>query len=150
MSILSWGKPKAVEIGKLSANDETPTTWKELPEIVQNTAKLTTQEGNKIEAIEEGGGVVDTRVEKNKYSFECELFVKKGDKKPIEDEDGVVIDNYAIRLTPEDPTNEGFILEKTSVNCVETWTSAEGKRWKYIFSALKPKAGKILKPYPTA
>jgi hypothetical protein len=150
MSILSWGKPKAVEIGKLSANDETPTTWKELPEIVQNTAKLTPQEGNKIEAIEEGGGVVDTRVEKNKYSFECELFVKKGDKKPIEDEDGVVIDNYAIRLTPEDPTTEGFILEKTSVNCVETWTSAEGKRWKYIFSGLKPKAGKILKPYPNA
>ncbi|MCL1932846.1 MAG: hypothetical protein FWF53_03390 [Candidatus Azobacteroides sp.] len=146
MAVLSWGKPK-VETGKLTANDGAPSVWTQLPEIVNGTATLTTEKGNKTEAVEEGGGIVDVRYEKSKYSFECELFVKKGDEKPIVDEDGIVIDNYAIRLTPEDPETEGFIMDKTSVSCVETWTSADGKRWKYTFDGLIPKTGKILKPY---
>ena len=74
----------------------------------------------------EGGDVVDTRRGKNKYVFELEIFVKKGDAKPIEDEDGVIVDNYAVRLTPEDEA------------C---------KLWKYTFDAKKPETGKTLKPY---
>jgi len=147
MSVLAWGKPKKLEAGKLGVSDAAPTDWIEFPEIVKDTAKLTTEQGSKTEAIAEGGGIVDVRVEKNKYSFECELFVKTGDEKPIEDEDGIVLDSYAVRLTPEDPKNEGFIMDKTSVSCVETWTSADGKRWKYTFSGLIPKTGKILKAY---
>lgn len=125
----------------------TTTTWDTLPEIVINTAQLTTEAGTRTEALEEGGGVVDVRYEKSKYSFVCQLFVKKDDEKPIEDEDGVIIGNYAVRLTPEDPETEGFIMDRTSVSCVETWTSADGKRWAYTFSGLIPETGNILKPY---
>lgn len=146
MSVLSWGKP-TVEIGKLGADDAAPTDWIVLPEIVTDTTKLNTEQGEKKEAIAEGGEIVDVRYSKSKYTLELELFVKKGDTKPIEDEDGIILDNYAVRLTPEDATNEGFIMDKTSVVCIETWTSADGKRWKYTFSGLKPKTGKILKPY---
>jgi len=151
MAVIGWGKPK-VEGGKLTANGGAPTTWIVFPEIVQGTAQLTTEQGNKQEALEEGGGIVDVRFDKSKYTFELELFVKKGDTKPIEDDDGIILDNYAIRLTPEDPKTEGFIMDRTNVSCVETWTSNDGKRWKYTFSGLKPQTGKILKPYnaPTA
>lgn len=146
MAVLSWGKP-TVEVGTLGANGTAPETWTALPEIVQGTAQLTTEQGNKTEAIAEGGDIVDVRFDKSKYTFELELFVKKGDEKPIVDEDGIILSNYAVRLTPEDPTTEGFVMDKTNVACTETWTSADGKRWKYTFNGLKPATGKILKPY---
>lgn len=147
MATLAWGKP-LIEICKLE-NGELPASpdWTAMPEIVDGTAKVNTEQGEKKEALAEGGEVVDVRYSKSKYSLEFELFVKKGDAKPIEDEDGVIIDNYAVRLTPEDDTCEGSLLDKTSVTVVETWTSADGKRWKYVFDGLKPKTGKILKPY---
>lgn len=103
--------------------------------------------GTKKEATEEGGDVVDTRRGKNKYVFELEIFVKKGDEKPIEDEDGVIVDNYAVRLTPEDEACEGFLIENATVSVTESWSSADGKLWKYTFDAKKPETGKTLKPY---
>ena len=147
MSVLNWGKP-LIEICKLE-NGELPAepAWEALPEIADGTTQLTTEEGTKTEAIEEGGEVVDTRMAKNKYTLALELFVKKGDTKPIEDSDGRVVDNYAVRLTPEDDTCPGFIMDKTSVSVQETWTSADGGRWRYTFAGLKPKTGNILKPY---
>lgn len=149
MSVLSWGKP-TVEFGALGADEAAPSAWDKMPIIVKDTAKLNTTKGSKTEAEGEGGELVDARYEKSKYAFECEVFVKKGDAKPIEDEDGVVNGHYALRLTPEDEATEGFILDKTQVSVEETWSSADGKRWKYTFDALLPKTGNILKPYTKA
>jgi hypothetical protein len=146
MAVLNWGKP-TVQIGVVGAGGSVPATWLELPAIVQGTAQLTTEAGNKTEAIAEGGDIVDVRYDKSKYTLELELFVKKGDAKPIDDNDGVIIDNYAVRLTPEDPAGYGFVMDNTSVACTETWTAADGSRWKYTFSGLKPATGKILKAY---
>lgn len=147
MSVLSWGGP-LVEFAKL-VNGKLPegATWEKMPEIKQGTAQLTTEAGEKTEALDEFGNVVDTRTAKSKYTFECQIFVKKGDKRPIADEDGVIIDNYAMRLTPEDPTTEGIKMDKCSVSVEETWSSADGKLLKYSFSGLKPEEGKICKPY---
>jgi len=146
MAVLSWGKPK-VEVGLLGPADAAPTTWIVMPAIAQNTAKLNTEQGNKTEALEEGGGVIDSRTDKSKYTFELELFVKRGDTKPINDDDGIVSGNYAVRLTPEDKETNGFIFDKTNVSVMETWSSADGGRWKYTFAGLVPATGKILKPY---
>lgn len=146
MSTLSWGKP-TIEFAPATADGTPPTQWKTMPEIVTDTTKLNSEQGEKKEAIAEGGEVVDVRYSKSKYSLEFELFVKKGDDKPIEDEDGVILGSYAVRLSPEDPSCHGFCMDKTSVTVLETWSSADGSRWKYTFSGLKPNAGKILKPY---
>lgn len=109
MSVLSWGKPK-IEFGLLGDGDTLPTVWKEMPEIVEDTSKLIPTKGEKKEATGEGGEVIDIRHKRNKYLFECEVFVKKGDVKPIADNDGIVSGKYAVRLTPEDDTLEGFIM----------------------------------------
>lgn len=146
MAVLSWGKPK-VEIGLLGANGAAPTTWTALPEIVEDSTQLTVEQGEKVDAREEGGGIVDSRRKANAYSLTLTLYVKKGDQKPIEDVDGIIAGNYAVRLTPEDPENAGFVMDKTSVSITETWNSAEGKRWAYTFDGLKPASGKVLKPY---
>lgn len=103
--------------------------------------------GNEKGSDRGGRRCVDTRRGKNKYVFELEIFVKKGDEKPIEDEDGVIVDNYAVRLTPEDEACEGFLIENATVSVTESWSSADGKLWKYTFDAKKPETGKTLKPY---
>ncbi len=145
MSILSWGKPK-LEISKLDENGDA-TTWVVLDTPVENTTKMNVEKGERKEAKEEGGAVVDVRVGKNKYNLEFELYAKKGKDKPIEDEDGVIAGNYAIRLTPEDEAMKGFIMDNASVSVEDTWDSEIGGKWKYSFQGLKPKTGKILKPY---
>ena len=145
MATIAWGRPQ-IEISKLSAEGE-PTTWEVVDNPVENSSKLNAEAGDKKEAKGEGGEIVDTKTGKNKYSFEFELYSKKGKAKPIADEDGVVSDNYAVRLTPEDATLEGFILDKTSVSVTDTWDAENGKKWKFAFSALSPKTGNICKPY---
>lgn len=147
MSVLSWGGPTIEFTQSNNGAPDSNAVWKKMPDIKQGTAQLTTEAGEKTEALNEFGEVVDTRTAKSKYTLEFQVFVKKGDKKPIEDADGVVLANYAVRLTPEDATNEGFIMDNCSVSCEETWSSADGKLWKYTFNGLKPKEGKILKPY---
>lgn len=147
MAVLSWGGPTIGFTLSKNGAPEANAEWKNMPDIKQGTAQLTTEAGEKTEALNEFGEVVDTRTAKSKYTLEFQVFVKKGDKKPIEDADGVILDNYAVRLTPEDPTNEGFQMDNCSVSCEETWSSADGKLWKYTFSGLKPKEGSILKSY---
>ena len=155
MAVLSWGKPK-VEFAKTDASTGLgPATsgWTAFGEIKEDSASLDVTEGELIEATEEGGGVVDARRKANKYVFVLELFVKKGDTRPITDTNGIIADNYAERLTPEDPECVGFLLAKTNVTVSERWTAAEGKILRYTFDAIKP--GKndpdaiICKPYPT-
>lgn len=146
MAVLSWGKP-TVEFGIPGAEGAAPTKWNPFPEIVEGTAQLTTEEGSVMEAIEEGGEIVDSRTSANKYTFALSLFAKKGDVKPIDDHNGVITDSYAVRLTPEDPAAIGFIMDKAAVSCQESWTSEEGTRWTYTFKGLKPASGNIVKVY---
>lgn len=122
----------------------------EMKVIVEKTAVLSTAPGETMEAKGAGGELVDTKVGKNKYTFVCELFVKNGDSKPLEDDDGVVVDKYTVRLTPEDVLQEGFIMDNCSVKVEESWSEEIGKKWKYTFDGLVPAVGKILKPYTQA
>lgn len=150
MAILSWGKPK-VEIAPY-VNGELPVTptWTALPEIKQGTATLETEQGDKTEALDEAGDVVDVRFAKSKYTFSCSLYIKKNDTKPIEDSDGIITTNYAMRLTPEDSAAMGFMFPKTNVSVQETWSSEEGGLWVYTFSAIKPESGSTLQRYSVA
>lgn len=143
MAVLSWGKP-LIEIADTA---ETPTFTAVECKIVENTAQLTPTKGTKKEALEAGGDVVDVRYNKNQYSFSVEFYVRKGDSKPLEDADGLITGNKAVRLTPEDDTLEGWVMDKTIVTCEETYTDENGKRWKYTFDGLKPDSGNTLKPY---
>jgi len=150
MSILSWGKPKVEVVAHVAGVIPAVPVWIVFPVIVEKTATLATEKGAKSEALGEGGEVIDTRYQKNKYSFSAELFVKKGDSKPIPDSDGLITTNYAVRLTPEDETLEGWIMEAAAVSVEETWSSEAGKKWKYTFDGVKPATGNILKPYTKA
>ena len=98
----------------------------------------------------EGHELVARKMQKSYKQLAMSVFIPSGTEEPIPDEDGVVKDEYAVRLTPEDDTLEGFIMRKCSVEVEEEWSSAKGKMLKYIFSSLKPKTGKMIEKYKKA
>ena len=84
---------------------------------------------------------------RNTYAFEFEVRAAKDRVKPIADADGVVEGEYAFRLTPEDATCEGILIERSVVSLEESYDTAEGKKWKYTVDVLKPASGNQVKPY---
>lgn len=145
MSQLSWGKPT---IEFTTSTKGAPTeSWKAIDTPKEDTTKLTPTAGTEKTAIEEGGELVDSRTGKNTYQFEFDLFVKKGATRPFEDVDGVISGEYGFRLTPEDDENEGFQIDRSTVRCEESYSTADGKLLHYVVKVLKPATGKSVKPY---
>jgi len=145
--MLSWGKPKVEFAPSVNGAPESTAVWTAMPEIREGTAKLEATKGAKTEALQEGGETVDVRYAKNKFAFTCDLFVKKGDARPLSDDDGLVAGDWALRLTPEDAATEGFKIDCATVSAEESWSSADGKIIRYTFDVKKPAAGKMVKPY---
>lgn len=145
MSQLSWGK---CTIEKAISTKGTPAEqWTAIDTPKEDTTKLTPTAGTEKTATEEGGDLVDSRTGKNTYQFEFDLFVKKGGTRPFEDVDGVIAGEWAFRLTPEDEETEGFQIDRSTVRCEESYSTADGKMLKYVVKVLKPATGKSVKPY---
>lgn len=145
MSVLSWGK---CIIEHTKSKDGTPeTNWEKLDIPKENTTKLTPKPGNEVDATEEGGGVVDSRTSKTTYTFEFDLFVKKGGTRSFEDDDGIIAGEHAFRVTPEDEGCEGILIERSTLRVDESYNTADGKILHYVARCLRPKTGKTVKPY---
>lgn len=145
MAVLSWGKPKIEHA--TSTNGAPADEWTEIDTPRQDSTQLTPTAGDTVEAKEEGGDLVDSRVGKTTYQFEWYNFVKKGKKAPFEDNDGVIAGEHAIRLTPEDEECEGIQIDRCTISVQEEYTAADGKLLHYIAKCLKPATGKTVKPY---
>ncbi|GJH39893.1 hypothetical protein RCZ04_04430 [Capnocytophaga sp. HP1101] len=146
-NILSWGKPKIEYVELVNGELPASPTWKAMPTPVENSTKLETEEGDTKEAKIEGGEVIATRKNASKYKLEFEIYETDDLVVPIPDEDGIILKQYAFRLSPENSSAKGFIMDKTSVSSVRTWDSEVGGKIKYTANALKPKTGKMLKEY---
>lgn len=139
--ILSWGKPR-IFIKDLDVAD---AKWQEVPTPVEDSTQLSTTKGDKKEAKVEGGENEDVKYNKNTYALVFNIRQAKNRKKPISDSDGIIMHNYAVALQPEDPTIEGFVIDKSAVSIEDTWTSADGGVWIYTFDALKADKGDQVK-----
>ena len=147
MAILSWGKPKIQHKESVNGAPITGGTWQTIDTPKQDTTKVTPTAGNEVTANEEGGEVVDSRVGKNTYQFEFDIFVKKGQPRPFEDEDGFIKGEHAFRVIPEDDACEGMQIDRCTLRVEESYTAADGKMLHYVAKCLKPAAGKTVKPY---
>lgn len=145
MAILSWGKP-IIKFAQ-SVGGAPNGGWTEIDTPKQDTTKITPTAGTEITATEEGGEVVDSRTGKNSYTFEFDLFVKKGMARPFADNDGIIPGEFAFRIIPEDESNEGAQIDRCSLRVEESYTAADGKILHYVAKCLKPAEGKIVKPY---
>lgn len=142
---ISWGKPK-IEIAEIS--NGTPGSWTQVDNPVEGSTVLETTEGETTEAYAEGHELIDSKKSASKYVLSFELYNRAGHhSKPISDTDGVITSNYAVRLTPEDSSLPGFILNKCAVGCTDSWSAADGEKWKYSFTALKPDSGAMKESY---
>lgn len=144
---LSWGKPKVEVCAYVNGVMPVTPVWTSLANIKEDSANLSSAIGTRQEAKLEGGDLLAVRAAKSTYTFKLELYATKGATKPIPDVDGIVGSSYAVRLTPEDPTQEGFIIDKAFVEVEEDFTTKDGMTWKYTFTALAPATGSMLKPY---
>lgn len=135
MSVLSIGQPK-IEIAKLDGFDNIGT-WAEIDVPKDGTTSLETSEGDTTEYLQEGGGKVDVDKKECGYTFTFDLFVKKNFTKPILDRNGVITDNYAVRLSPKDKETKGFIMYKAQVSCISSYSVADGMICQYKFEGLQ-------------
>lgn len=145
MATLNWGKMKLETKPSEGGAPKDSEQWKKIDTPKNGTTKIDTTEGNVTEALEEGGGVVDSRTEQSKYKLEFDLFVKKDVDPPFTDVDGVIQGEHAFRLIPEDPTAKGYLIDRAQVAVTESYTSAEGGLMHYVIKVLKPKEGEFLK-----
>lgn len=147
MANLGWGKCLIETTPSVDGAPAADAVWQELDTPKEDSTKVTPTAGTEKTATEEGGGLVDVRYGKNTYVLEFELFVKKGGRRPFEDNDGLISGEHAFRITPEDDSCEGSLIDRSVVRCEETFSTSEGKILKYVAKCLKPKTGKVVKPY---
>lgn len=147
MSVLSWGKCKIQTTPSVDGAPGASAEWKDIDTPKEDTTQLTTTQGDKVEATEEGGAVVDTRYKANTAELAFDLFVKKGGTAPFTDTDGAVSGEHAFRVIPEDKDCQGIQIDRGSVNVQIAYTAADGITLHHVVSVMKPKTGNMVKLY---
>lgn len=143
--ILSWGKCK---IEKTTSPAAQGATWTELDTPKEGTTKLTATAGTEKNATAEGGEVVDVKYNRDTYTFEFDLFVKKGSTAPFTDDDGIVSGEFAFRVSPvDDPTCPGIQIDRASVRVDESYSSEDGILLHHSCKCLRPTSGNTIKSY---
>ena len=137
---LSWGKC-TLFIKSAAAGSK----WKRLVTPVEDSTNLATTQGDKLEAKVEGGENEAVKYKKNTYQLTFNIRKAQGRAQPMPNTDGVVKDEYSVLLQPEDPTTDGFYIERTSANIQDTFTTADGAVWNITMDALVPTKGNTVK-----
>lgn len=135
MAVLSKGKA-TIKLAEIDANGNLGE-WVSCDVPKLDSTQLNTTEGDKTEYKQEGGSLVDNDVKESTYEFTFQLYAKKGGQKPISTTNGLTTKNYAVMVIPNDPECYGFVIHKTSVSCLDSYTSADGILWEYKFTGLQ-------------
>ncbi len=137
---LSWGKPK-IEVKKSGG-----TEWEEFTSPVEDSTQLETTQGDKLEAKIEGGENEAVKYKSNTYQLSFQVRQAPERTDPIEDVDGVVADEYSVKITPENPNAIGITIDRAAVNVQTIYNTADGLSKTYTFDVLKPAEGNQIKP----
>ena len=141
MSNLSWGKPR-IFVKDLDAE---AAKWKELNTPAQDTTELQSTKGDKMEAPIEGGENEEVKYKDGQYAVVYNIRKYKGRSVPIPNKNGVAHHHYAFCLMPEDNTNIGFYIEKTTASVDDTFTPADGAVWAVQHDAIAATSGNTVK-----
>ena len=139
--IISWGIPK-IKVNGLGINSETNVTFYT---PVDGSTQLSSEKGEKMEALVEGGEPEAVKYKRGKYSLEFQ--VRLGDSHnqwQIDGTDGVVSGEWEVELEPEDFSTgaPGFKIQRAVCSYSDSYTSADGIIRTYTFDSLKPQTGK--------
>ena len=135
--VLPWGKYN-VFTKDLDAEN---ANWILLPIPREGSTAINTTAGDKLEAKEEGGGIVDAKYSKSTYEVVYDLFQKKGKVHPLaaKNVDGVIVGNYALAIQPaEDTAVQGIYVGKSTISSTENLSSTDGGYTSYTHSCAIP------------
>ena len=142
MAIILWGKPTftVTAVGGASADQSAKLT---IPTPVEGSTSLTTETGEKHEALVEGGGNEAVRYDKNKYTLEFSVRVAAGRDMPFEDKssDGRVTGTYKFVIKGEDTASPTMTLNEGSVRYEDEMSLSDGAARHYYVEALVPTPG---------
>lgn len=132
---LDWGKVKVV-IDK--DKSESAIT---IEDVVDGSTSLQTTQGDKTEAKIEGGEVIATRYQRNKYSLQFQEYGQPS----IEDLDGVVPGIHSVTLINCDSgeDKEVFTIQAV-INVQPGYTSQYGTVTQYTCDAVRQQGGSII------
>ena len=129
----SWGRP-LIEVKQLGQSPE--AEWEAFATPVDGTTQLSSEQGEKLEAAIEGGGNEAVKYKKNTYSLTFDVRQVPERTDPIEESNGVVADEYSVRITPENPNALGVLIDRASVNVQKSFTANDGLINTYTFEVL--------------
>ena len=138
--IISWGVPK-ITVKNLAAG----STAIVFHTPVDGSTQLSSEKGDKMEALIEGGEPEAVKYKRGKYALEFQI--RLGDSHnhwQIDGTDGVVEGEWSVELEPEDFSSgaPGFKMPKAVCSYTDSYSSAEGIIRTYTFDSLKPDSGK--------
>ena len=138
----SWGRP-LIEVKQLGQSPE--AEWEAFATPVDGTTQLSSEQGEKLEAAIEGGGNEAVKYKKNTYSLTFDVRQVPERTDPIEESNGVVADEYSVRITPENPNALGVLIDRASVNVQKSFTANDGLIKTYTFEVLEAASGEDVK-----
>lgn len=141
MSKISWGKC-SVYVKDL---EETGAKWKKLPTPIEDSTELSTEKGDKLEALIEGGEAEDVKYKSNKYALAYGIRRMKERVMPFTDVDGVIAHRHAVAVVPEDANAPGCLIDNSIVSCEDVYNAADGASVTYTHDVLKPESGNAVK-----
>lgn len=134
---VGWGAP-SILVRKVS---DTAGEWQAFATPVDGTTSLEATQGDKMEAAIEGGTNEAVKYKANTYQLTFDVRQVPERTDPIEELDGVVADEYAVRILPEDPKAIAALIQRAAVNVQAKFDSENGLVRTYTFDALKPAEG---------
>lgn len=142
MAVILWGKPTftVTAVGGASADQSANLT---VPTPVEGSTALSTETGDKHEALVEGGGNEAVRYDRNKYTLEFVVRFAAGRTMPFEDKssDGRVTGTYSFVIKGEDATSPTMTLAEGSVRYEDEMSLADGAARHYYVESLVQQSG---------
>lgn len=138
MAQISWGKPR-IFIGPKGALSTTAKQYEELSTPIEGSTTLTANQGDKKEALIEGGESECTKF--NAATFELTMQVRMAKDRTLPsalrkaaNSQEFTSGEVGIILQPEDAEAPGFLVEAASVSVIESFNSDEGAVWEFTFA----------------
>ena len=142
MAVILWGKPTitVTVVGGAAADQSANLT---VPTPVEGSTALSTETGDKHEALIEGGGNEAVRYDRNKYTLEFSVRFAAGRTMPFEDKssDGRITGTYKFVIKGEDNASPQMALNEGIVRYEDVMSLADGAARHYFIESLVPVSG---------
>ena len=105
--------------------------WDNIPTPKDKTLRTSSQAGQRTEAYNEKGELVDAKQMPATEKIEFQIFVAKGEKIPFKDKRGIVGGEHALRFIPDDPTCIGWQADRVGVTVLKSSDLETGILFQY-------------------